>query len=130
MPGFPALPPALRALAAYHWRAGTRAGLRATIILGCVIVFALGSAPDALYTLYQCVLGVVGAGSPPVGRAALAAICVAFAAVAAPRVSVGAGGWMRSLPVSGATARRAAAVALVLAQAPVLLAVAAAYLAA
>jgi hypothetical protein len=122
--------PALRALVAYHWGAGTRAALRATIILGCVIVFVLGSAPDALYTLMQCVRGVVGLGSPPVGRTLLATVCVAFAAVAAPRVRVGTAGWLRSLPASGITARRAATAALSLAQLPVLIAVAGAYVAA
>ena len=57
---------ALRPLVAFHWQAGTRAALRATVILGCAVVFALGSAPEPLSTLRESVRGVVGAGWPPV----------------------------------------------------------------
>ena len=45
---------------------------------------------------------------------------VAVAAVAAPRVCAGLGGWLRHLPVAGATHRRAAAAAIAVAEAPLL----------
>ncbi|HEV3076377.1 MAG TPA: hypothetical protein VHB47_18285, partial [Thermoanaerobaculia bacterium] len=45
---------------------------------------------------------------------------VAVAAVAAPRVCAGLGGWLRHLPVTGATHRRAAAAAIAVAEAPLL----------
>ena len=53
---------------------------------------------------------------------ALAAIALALASWATPRVTAGASGWLRHLPVTEATHRRAALAALVAAQTPIFLA--------
>ncbi|MEP7345293.1 MAG: hypothetical protein ABI877_08500 [Gemmatimonadaceae bacterium] len=108
---------AARALIRFHHAAGLRVALRASAIVGAIVVFVFGSAPEALATLRAFILGVVGFDRAWGSRAVFAGFCVALAAVAAPRVTLGTTGWMRSLAASAATQRRAALFALCSAQA-------------
>ena len=106
----------VRALARFHWASGARVALRANAIIVAAVVFVLGSAPEALATLRAFVLGIVGDGYPVGSRVILAGVCAALAGSAVPRVTLGAKGWMRSLPVHSGAARRAAVAALFFAQ--------------
>ncbi len=103
-------------LVRFHWAAGARVALRANAAVLGVVVFVFGSAPDGLATLRNFVLGVVASEHGGASRGVFAAIALAFAGTAAPRVLVGARGWMGSLPVDGRSAWRAAVVALCMAQ--------------
>src|SRR5262245_38303724 len=108
------------ALIRFHRAAGARVALRANGIVGAIVVFLFGvsaPAPDPLATLRATLLGVVAADRPWTARGMLAAFCIALAAVAAPRVTLGTTGWVRSLGASAAEHRRAAVVALFIAQA-------------
>ena len=107
-----ARPAAWRALVRFHAGAGARAALRAGTIGVAVLLFTVGSAPDPAYTLLTAVRSVVGreAGrgpGPPGGRVVYAILAASLCALGARRVALGAMGWLRSLPVSARTARRA-----------------------
>jgi hypothetical protein len=102
----------------FHWSAGARVALRANAIVGGSALFFYGIlAPDGAATLRKTVLSIVAAGHEPSDRWLIAAFAIALAATAAPRVVLGASGWMRSLPSDAATHRRAALLALSLSQA-------------
>lgn len=101
-----------RLLVRFHWSAGARVALRANAMVAAIVVFLFGSAPQALTVLRVTILQFVSRGEDWQARMEFAAICVALAGVAMPRVTLGATGWMRSLPVSGRSSRRAAVVAL------------------
>jgi hypothetical protein len=104
------------ALLRFHWAAGARVALRANAVVLGIIVFVFGSAPDGLATLRGFVLGVVARGHGGASRGVFAAVAFAFAGTAAPRVLLGASGWMRSLPVDARASWRAAVAALCAAQ--------------
>jgi hypothetical protein len=72
---------------------------------------------DFLANLARLLFGTRGKLAPALLVLGAAA---AVAAVAAPRVCAGLGGWLRHLPVAGATHRRAAAAAVAVAEAPLL----------
>jgi hypothetical protein len=108
-----ARPAAWRALVRFHAGAGARAALRAGTIGVAGLLFTVGSAPDPAYTLMTAVRSVVareaGTGpGPPGGRVVYAIVAASLCALGARRVALGAMGWLRSLPVSARTARRAA----------------------
>ena len=103
-------------LVRFHWAAGARVALRANAVVLGVVVFVFGSAPDGLATFRNFVLDVVAVGHGGASRGVFAAIALAFAGTAAPRVLLGASGWMRSLPVDARSAWRASVVALCMAQ--------------
>jgi hypothetical protein len=103
-------------LVRFHWAAGARVALRANAVVLGVVVFVFGSAPDGLATLRNFVLGVVAREHGGASRGVFAAIALAFAGTAAPRVLLGASGWMRSLPVEARASWRAAVIALCMAQ--------------
>ncbi len=107
---------ALRAMMRFHWVAGARVALRANAMVLATVVFVFGSAPDGLATLRNFLLGVVIADRLPGSRLLLAAIAGAFAMTAVPRVTLGATGWMRALPVDARSSWRAAVAALCMAQ--------------
>ena len=104
-------------LARFHYGAGARVALRANGIIGASIVFVFGLDMDALAHLRTMVLEIVARHAGWGARGLFAAICVVLAGVSVPRVTLGATGWMRSLPVSSATSRRAAIAALCAVQA-------------
>jgi hypothetical protein len=106
------LSPTTRSLVRFHWRAGARVSLRANGIVGAMVVFAFGIEDDALRRLHAAILELVARNHGWNVRLELAAICVALAGVAMPRITLGATGWMRTLPASSRANRRAAMVAL------------------
>lgn len=106
------MPNSTRELVRFHLRGGARVALRANGVVGAAVVFLFALDMDALVhlrvTLLELVARIPGWGA----RGELAGLCVVLAAAAMPRVTLGATGWMRSLPCSSATSRRAAIAAL------------------
>jgi hypothetical protein len=91
---------------------GARVALRANGIIGATVVFLFALDIDAVAHLRVMLLELV-AHTPDWGaRGELAGLCVILAAAAMPRVALGSTGWIRSLPCSGATSRRATIAAL------------------
>jgi hypothetical protein len=101
-----------RALVRFLWRSGARVALRANGIVGASVVFVLALDIDAIAHLRITILQLVARGHGLDARGEFAGISLALAALAMPRVTLGATGWMRSLPFSAATGRRAAVAAL------------------
>jgi hypothetical protein len=101
-----------RDLVRFHSRSGARVALRANGVVAGAVLFAFALDMDALAHLRIAMLQLVARGFGSDARADLAAISVALAALAMPRITLGATGWMRSLPASRTANRRAALVAL------------------
>ncbi len=117
IPGVPRSPfaPLLR----FHLAVGARLAMRLLLPLitaGFGAGMLLGT--DFLISLSRMLFGERSSGGAAVLTVAL---FLGTAAEAAPRVCRGLGGWMRHLPVSGLTHRRAAGLAIAVAQAPLLL---------
>ena len=110
----------LRATLRFHAAAGSRVALRNSVIGTMVAVFVLGSAPQPPGLLRPLARGIAGVEASPWALTIVAILGAALARQAMPQLSAGHAGWMRSLPVDGATRRRALVGALVLAQAPLL----------
>jgi hypothetical protein len=119
----PSDPAQLRALLRFHRGGAVRVALRASTLTVAVLIFGFGMAPEPASTLRSAVLAVVGRYAPPDARGFLAAVALSFALAAVPRVTLGAHGWLRSLPVRAHTAWRGAVGALCVAQLPVTIAV-------
>jgi hypothetical protein len=107
----------VRNLVRFHWRAGARVALRANGIVGATVVFLFALDIDAIAHLRLALLELVSRVPDWSARSELAGICVVLAAVGMPRITLGSTGWMRSLAISGNTARRAAVIALCATQA-------------
>jgi hypothetical protein len=113
---------ATRALARFHCRVGARLALRAAAPLAGLPLAAALLQQDPSATLRAAAAWLLGPSGGASAGIAIALCCLALATWAAPRVTAGLGGWPRHLPVAQATHRRAALVAFVTAQAPVLVA--------
>lgn len=113
----------LGALFVFHASSGARVASRNAIATICAIIIVLGSAPDPLLWLRFLALGVAGAGSGSGPLLGLAAIALGLARDAVPRVTLGLGGWARSLPVDGVRHRRAVTYAVPIVQLPLAAAV-------
>jgi hypothetical protein len=74
--------------------------------------------PDFLISLAR---SLFGAGSQGGSAVVIAALCLGAAEMAGPRIFRGLGGWLRHLPASGLAHRRAAGLAIAMAQMPLLL---------
>jgi hypothetical protein len=107
----------IRALVRFHMAAGARVALRANAVVAAIFVFVFGSAPDGLATLRALVLGTVSSAAGWDVLAIFSGVCLALASAALPRVTLGLGGWMRSLPASRAENRCAAIITLAATQA-------------
>src|SRR3954447_14000170 len=103
----------------FHLAVGTRlamrvlvplvtAGFGAGMLLG---VDFLGSLARSLF----------GAGSQGGSAVVIAAVCLGAAEIAGPRICRGLNGWLRHLPASGLAHRRAATLAVAVAQVPLLI---------
>lgn len=102
----------------FHLRAGARVALGVLIAATATVVgLMMFLRIDFLVSLGRLLFG---AGSGPVAALLVLSAAVAVAAVAAPRICCGLGGWIRHLPVAGATHRRGATAAIAIAQAPML----------
>jgi hypothetical protein len=105
----------------FHLGAGVRLALSASVPLAGAFVIVAGLSPDpGAFVAGLAVELSTGRGASAVPLLA-AALALAIAQWASPRVCHGAAGWMRHLPVSGDAHRRATLLALVVAQAPLLL---------
>jgi hypothetical protein len=108
----------VRPLVLFHLSGGARVAARNAIATICLIIIVLGSAPDPWAWLRFLSLGVAGHGfgSGPLVGLALIALGLAYDAV--PRLTLGLGGWTRSLPVNGVQHRRAVMYGLPIIQLP------------
>jgi hypothetical protein len=107
------------ALLRFHLGVGARLAMR---VLAPVLAAAVGLAM-LLGVDFQRTLATTLFGTRSRGGSGLAIflLCLAVAASAAPRVCRGLDGWIRHLPVAGIAHRRAATLALAVAQTPLLL---------
>jgi hypothetical protein len=106
------------ALIRFHIGGGARVASRNAIATIGLIIIVLGSAPDPLVWLRFLALGVAGAGFGSGPLIGLAAIAAALARDGVPRLTLGLGGWTRSLPVTGEQHRRAVVFGLPIIQLP------------
>lgn len=111
------------AILRFHLAVGARLALR--VLLPAVAAAAGGMmllGPDFLDSLARTLFG---SSTAPPSILLVPVACLGIAGMAAPRVCRGiAGGWLRHLPASGVAHRRAATVAVAVAQTPVILALA------
>src|SRR5437763_9216753 len=117
IPGVPRSP--LLPLLRFHFAVGARLAMRLLLPL---VTAAFGAGmllgTDFLTSFSRVLFGERSSG----GSAVLTgAVFLGTAAEAAPRICRGLSGWMRHLPVSGRAHRRAAGLAIAVAQAPLLL---------
>jgi hypothetical protein len=108
-----------RPLLRFHLAVGVRLAMRVFVP---AITAAVGGGMllgnDFLTSLARVLFGPGSAGG---SSAMVAVLCLGAAAAAAPRICRGLGGWLRHLPVSGLAHRRAAGLAIAVAQAPLLI---------
>ena len=107
-----------RALFWFHLSGGARVASRNAIATIGLIIIVLGSAPDPLVWLRFLALGVSAAGATSGPLVGLTLIALGLARDAVPRLTLGIGGWTRSLPVDGVQHRRGATYALPIIQLP------------
>ena len=112
----------VRSLVLFHVSGGARVAARNAIATIGLIIIVLGSAPDPWLWLRFLALGVAGSGFGSGPLIGLAAIAIALAHDAAPRLTLGLGGWTRSLPVAGEQHRRGVMYGLPIVQLPLLVA--------
>jgi len=113
----------VRSLVLFHLSGGARVAARNAIATICAVIIILGSAPDPLVWLRFLALGVAGAGFGSGPLIGLTVLAYALARDAVPRLTLGLGGWMRSLSVGGAQHRRGVVFGLPIVQLPLLAAV-------
>jgi hypothetical protein len=103
----------------FHFAVGARLAMRALVPM---IAAAFGAGmllgTDFLTSFAHVLFGARSSGGSAV---LIAAMFLGSAVEAAPRICRGLGGWMRHLPVSGLAHRRAASLAIAIAQMPLLL---------
>jgi hypothetical protein len=111
------------ALLRFHLSGGARVAARNAIATIGLIIIVLGSAPDPWVWLRFLAVGVAarGVGSGPL--IGLTLIAIGLARDAVPRLTLGLGGWTRSLPVTGVEHRRGVTYALPIVQLPLAVAV-------
>ena len=81
------------------------AARNAIATIGLIIIF-LGSAPDPFVWLRFLALGAAGRGAGSGPLIGLTAIALVIGREAVPRLTLGLGGWTRSLPLAGVQHRR------------------------
>jgi hypothetical protein len=111
------------ALFRFHLAGGARVASRNAIATIGLIIIVLGSAPDPWLWLRFLALGVAATGATSGPLVGLTLIALALARDAVPRLTLGVGGWTRSLPVGGVQHRRGVAYALPIIQLPLAAAV-------
>jgi hypothetical protein len=113
----------LRALVRFQAAGGARVASRNAIATIGTIIIVLGSAPDPWVWLRFLAVGVAGAGPGSGPLIGLVAIAYGLAREAVPRLTLGLGGWTRSLPVDGVQHRRGVMYGLPIVQIPLATAV-------
>ena len=111
------------ALLRFHLSGGARVAARNAIATIGLIIIVLGSAPDPWVWLRFLALGVASSGVGSGSLIGLTLIAIGLARDAVPRLTLGLGGWTRSLPVTGVQHRRAVTYALPIVQLPLAVAV-------
>jgi len=111
------------ALFRFHLSSGARVASRNAIATIGLLIIVLGSAPDPWVWLRFLALGVAAKGATSGPLVGLTLIALGLAREAVPRLTLGVGGWMRSLPVNGVQHRRGATYALPIVQLPLAAAV-------
>ena len=107
----------------FHLSGGARVASRNAIATIGLIIIVLGSAPDPLLWLRFLALGVAAKGATGGPLIGLTLIALGLARDAVPRLTLGVGGWTRSLPVDGVQHRRGITYALPIIQIPLAAAV-------
>lgn len=107
----------------FHLSGGARVASRNAIATIGLIIIVLGSAPDPWVWLRFLALGVAAKGATSGPLIGLTLIALGLARDAVPRLTLGVGGWTRSLPVNGVEHRRGVAYALPIVQLPLAVAV-------
>ena len=107
----------------FHLSGGARVASRNAIATIGLIIIVLGSAPDPWLWLRFLALGVAGSGATSGPLIGLTLIALGLARDAVPRLTLGVGGWTRSLPVNGVQHRRGVTYALPIIQLPLAAAV-------
>jgi hypothetical protein len=118
----PGAPQALRAIFAFHLRVGARVALLGLVpVLGSTAGALIFLGPDDVKGLTDVLFGRDAGFLPAL---LLLGVALSLAGFAAPRVVTGLAGWLRHLPATGASHRRAAVLAIAVAQAPMFLLIA------
>jgi hypothetical protein len=111
--------PMLAALLRFHLHVGARLAMRTFVpVLVAAVAGIMLLGPYFLNSFSSLLWGPGSKGGSGV---LIAVFCYAAAASAAPRVCRGLDGWLRHLPIGGRAQRRAAALAIAVAQVPLLL---------
>ena len=111
--------PGVLPLLRFHVRVGARLAMRLFAAPLSAVLAATLLQDGGLAGLLRALLGSPGAPGPAL---ALAAVALAMASVAAPRVGSSLGGWARHLPVTSRAQRRGAALAVAVSLFPLVLA--------
>ena len=112
------------ALWLFHLRVGARLALRSSALLFCALLAAVMFDMYPAAVVQGLALGLFGARPDAGEQMMVACLALLLALWAAPRVTEGLRGWIRHLPASRATMRRAVAAALVVVEAPLALSLA------
>ncbi|HKI00619.1 MAG TPA: hypothetical protein VKK31_01445 [Thermoanaerobaculia bacterium] len=103
----------------FHVAVGARLAMRVFVpAIAAAVSGGMLLGNDFLTSLSHVLFGPGSAGG---SAAMIAALCLGAAGAAAPRIFRGLNGWLRHLPVSGKAHRRAAGLALAVAQVPLLI---------
>jgi hypothetical protein len=102
----------------FQWAGGARVAARNAIATVCFIIAVLGSAPDPFLWLRYLALGVAADGFDRDPLVGLTLIAAALARDGVPRLTLGLGGWTRSLPGTGVQHRRGVVFGLPIVQLP------------
>lgn len=108
------------AILRFHLGAGVRLALRSSAPIVVPFLAIVGTSDDPPATLTALASSLVSTKAEPMSLAGFAAIALGLASWAAPRLAPSASGWIRHLPAGEASHRRAALLALVVAQSPLL----------
>ena len=109
----------LTALLRFHLHVGARLAMRALVpVLVAAVAGITLLGMDFINSFSALLWGPRSKGGSGV---LIAALCYGVAASAAPRVCRGLDGWLRHLPIGGGAQRRAAALAIAVAQTPLLI---------
>ena len=95
-----------RSLLRFHVASGGRVASRNAIATIGLIIIVLGSAPDPFVWMRFLALGVAGTGAGSGPLIGLTLIACGLARDGVPRLTLGLGGWTRSLPIDGVQHRR------------------------
>ena len=106
------------ALLRFHLHVGARLAMRAFVPVLVAAVAGITLLGQDFLRSFSVLLW--GPGSRGGSGALIAGLCAFSAALAAPRVCRGLDGWLRHLPIGGGAQRRAAALAIAVAQVPLL----------